>query len=296
MPYTALFFLIGAIAISGLPPFNGFASEWMTFQSLFAGIVTQSILVKSMFIFAGACLAVTGGLAAACFVKAFGITFLARPRSHESEKAQESSFPFTVSMAFLALLCLFFGIFVSTIVQYLQTIASSLAVFTKQTSLITTTNGSLYLSQNNAMLNMPVVVFSLVIASVLTFGLVYVLSHRQKVVVADLWDCGYTEVNPRMEITATGFSRSLIVVFKGIFKPTKQHTIEYVDANMRYFSKSRTVTLGIVNIYETHVYYPLHNYMFSLSKQIKKIQGGNINQYLLYIFIVLLGLLIWARY
>src|SRR5258708_2250332 len=146
------------------------------------------------------------------------------------------------------------------------------------------------------MMNMPVVVFSLVIASVLTFGLVYVLSHRQKVVVADLWDCGYTEVNPRMEITATGFSRSLIVVFKGIFKPTKQHTIEYVDANMRYFSKSRTVTLGIVNIYETHVYYPLHNYMFSLSKQIKKIQGGNINQYLLYIFIVLLGLLIWARY
>jgi len=99
-----------------------------------------------------------------------------------------------------------------------------------------------------------------------------------------------------MEITATGFSRSLITIFKGIFQPTKQHAIEYVDANIRYFSKSRTVTLNIVNIYETHLYYPLHIGIYALSKQIKKIQGGNINQYLLYIFIVLIGLLVWVRY
>lgn len=296
MPYTAMFFLIGAIAISGLPPFNGFASEWITFQSLFAGIALQSMAIKSVFIFAGVSLAATGGLAAACFVKAFGVTFLARPRSSESEKAKESSLPFIVSMGFLAVLCLLFGIFASPIVQYLQTIAESLAAIRKPQTILTIINGSIQITQGHAVLAMPSIISGLLLASVVTFGLVYLLSHRQKETSNDLWNCGYTEITPRMEITATGFSRSIILIFKGLLQPTKQHSIEYVDANMRYFSKSRTVTLTIVNIYEKHVYYPLHTNLLAVSKQIKKIQGGNINQYLLYIFIVLIGLLIWARY
>ncbi|HSW88754.1 MAG TPA: hypothetical protein VLG12_06350, partial [Candidatus Saccharimonadales bacterium] len=290
-------FLIGAIAISGLPPFNGFVSEWLTFQSLFAGIATQSMLTKSLFIFAGGSLAFTGGLAAACFVKAFGITFLARPRSVESEKAKESSLLFTLSMGFLSVLCLVLGIFAATVVRYLQVVVGSLQALKTQSSVLSTMNTTLHVTQGAATLDMPILLLGLIISLMIVFGLVYIISHRQKTTINDLWACGYGKLpGPRHEITATAFSRTLIVIFKGIFQPTKQHTVEYVDANMRYFSKSRTVTLNIVNVYEKHLYNPLHNGIDALSLQIKKIQGGNVNQYLLYIFIVLLGLLIWVRY
>src|SRR5205814_6894687 len=92
MPQTALFFLIGAVAISALPPLNGFVSEWLTYQALLGGFETTTHLVRLIFPLAGALLALTGALAAACFVKAFGITFLAQPRSRPAAEAQEASF------------------------------------------------------------------------------------------------------------------------------------------------------------------------------------------------------------
>ena len=91
MPGTACFFLIGAIAISGLPPLNGFVSEWLTYQALLAGFGTTHSLTRLMFPIAGALLALTAALAAACFVKAFGIPFLALPRSEAAANAQEAS-------------------------------------------------------------------------------------------------------------------------------------------------------------------------------------------------------------
>ena len=296
MPYTAIFFLVGAVAISGLPPFNGFVSEWLTFQSLFSGIATSSILIKSIFIFGAACLTFTGGLAAACFVKAFGITFLARSRSIESEKATEVSPLLLISMGTLAVLCLTLGVFSFFVITNIQLIVKSLSLFASKTSSLSSTGISLQVNQNVAHLNMPVIFLVMAVFIALSFGLVYIVSRKQKVVLRTVWDCGFNALSPKMEITATGFSRTLILIFRGIFQPSKQHEIEYVDADIRYFSKSKTVTLGIVNIYEAYLYYPLHNGLSIISKQIRKIQSGNVNQYLLYIFILLLGLLIFARY
>jgi hydrogenase-4 component B len=296
MPYTALFFLVGAIAISGLPPFNGFVSEWLTFQSIFAGVAMKSMLFKSVFIIAGASLAFTGGLAAACFVKAFGITFLARPRSKESEKAKEVSPVFTASMGFLAILCLLLGVFGAQVTVVLRGIAGSLAGLWSQAGIFTQMTNVVVVPQGSATLNMQMLVFGLLGGIAVTFGVSYFFSHKQKIVAQDIWSCGFTELTPRMEITATGFSRSLILIFRGIFRPTKQSEEEYIDANMRYFSKSHTVTLNIVNIYEKHLYEPLHAGIVVVSKRIKSFQGGNINQYLLYVFLLLIALLIWARY
>ncbi|PIZ96717.1 MAG: hydrogenase 4 subunit B, partial [Candidatus Levybacteria bacterium CG_4_10_14_0_2_um_filter_36_16] len=296
MPYTAIFFLVGAVAISGLPPFNGFVSEWLTFQSLFSGIATSSILIKSIFIFGAACLTFTGGLAAACFVKAFGITFLARSRSIESEKATEVSPLLLISMGTLAVLCLTLGVFSFFVITNIQLIVKNLSLFSSKTSSLSSTGISLQVNQNVAHLNMPVIFLVMAVFIALSFGLVYIVSRKQKVVLRTVWDCGFNALSPKMEITATGFSRTLILIFRGIFQPSKQHEIEYVDADIRYFSKSKTVTLGIVNIYEAYLYYPLHNGLSIISKQIRKIQSGNVNQYLLYIFILLLGLLIFARY
>src|SRR5438876_3400950 len=111
MPQTAFCFLIGAVAISALPPLNGFVSEWLTYQSLLQGFGTTDSLVRLMFPLSGAMLALTGALAAACFVKAFGITFLAQPRSQHAANAHEVAPPMLLGMGLLTAACVFLGLF-----------------------------------------------------------------------------------------------------------------------------------------------------------------------------------------
>ncbi len=125
MPYTALFFLIGAVAISGIPPFNGFVSEWLTFQSLFMGVAALPLATKIVFLAGAASLAFTGGLAAACFVKAFGISFLARSRAHEVKKIHEAPLLMILPMGLIAILTLLLGVGASTVLSVVAQIAGS---------------------------------------------------------------------------------------------------------------------------------------------------------------------------
>src|SRR6266540_3053203 len=109
MPWTALFFLIGSVAISALPPLNGFVSEWLVFQTLLGGSTIPTPEVAVLMPIAVGMLALTSGLAAACFVKAFGITFLAIPRSPEAEHAHEAPRSMQAGMVWLAVACVGLG-------------------------------------------------------------------------------------------------------------------------------------------------------------------------------------------
>ncbi len=298
MPYTALFFLIGAIAISGLPPFNGFASEWLTYQSLFAGIGLQSAGVQSVFIVAISSLAFTGGLAAACFVKAFGTTFLARPRSTEAEKAHEAETSAIVSMGTLAVLCLVLGLGSAFITAHLTSVAQTLALVADTKNSLLTTAGGIHIGTNTTVLNLPLVFAGVLIAGMAAFGFAYATSRQQKTVKDITWNCGFEYTTGRMEITSTGFARSLILIFRGIFQPSKQSTVEYVDANTHnpYLTKSKKIMLSTLNVYEKYMYLPVDSYAKRISEKVALSQNGVINTYLLYIFITLIGLLIWVRY
>src|SRR5437773_9112103 len=117
MPQTAFFFRIGAVAISALPPLNGFVSEWLTYQALLQGFGTTESLWRLVFPLSGAMLALTGALAAACFVKAFGITFLAQPRSDHAAQAQEVAPSMRFGMAVLAAACVLLGLFPTAFVR-----------------------------------------------------------------------------------------------------------------------------------------------------------------------------------
>ena len=97
-----------------------------------------------------------------------------------------------------------------------------------------------------------------------------------------------------MEITATGFARSIVAIFRGVLKPTRQVSIEYRDENMRYFPKTSTVELGVQDIYRRYFYQPAYLLTIRASEQVKKIQSGNVNMYILYIFVTLVGLLLIA--
>ncbi|HWC00783.1 MAG TPA: proton-conducting transporter membrane subunit, partial [Bryobacteraceae bacterium] len=110
MPRTALFFLIGALAICGFPPLNGFIGEWLTYQALLGGFGSTGGLTRVIFPIAGSLLALTAALAAACFVKAFGISFLARPRGSGAESAREVGLPMLAGMGLLAAACVLLGL------------------------------------------------------------------------------------------------------------------------------------------------------------------------------------------
>jgi len=95
-----------------------------------------------------------------------------------------------------------------------------------------------------------------------------------------------------MEITATGFSRSIIVVFQGLLRPTRQTHIEYHDAELRYFPKKSVVHLEIRDIYNEYFYTPVQIFVTKMSNQLKRIQTGNTNLYIVYMLVTLIALLV----
>ena len=297
MPQTAFFFLIGSMAISALPPFNGFFSEWLTFQALFKGMTALDASAKWVFLISAGSLALTSGLALACFVKAFGTTFLARPRSKEVKHAKESAFTLRFGMAMLAVLSLAFGLFSGRISLALAKIGEGLggiAAGGSSAISVSSAQNVIIIDGGFSSISAPAIaIFIAIPLLAAAIAVIYLINKNQKIKIGATWDCG-TELTPRMEITSTGFSRSIIMIFKGILKPSKQMDIEYHDADIRYFPRSRTIALGITDAYNIYLSEPLHNFIINISDRAKKIQSGNVNTYILYIFIALLAVIFFA--
>lgn len=284
MPITGFFFLIGSMAISALPPLNGFASEWLTFQALFSGLIGFGLGVKSVFILAIASLAFTGGLAAACFVKAFGAAFLARPRSEEAIHASESSASLLFGMGCLAILTFVFGIGSTTVVEILSPIVGTLFGVSTDISM------PIVLSAGFSSISLFIFFVILVVALFFTALFVAIVSRKQTERIGRTWDCG-TDLASRMEITATGFSRSIIVIFQQLLRPVKTIESEYYDGARGYFLKKSTVTLSLTDVYRSAMVDRVLVLATRMSNVVKGIQSGNTNAYVLYIFIALLVVL-----
>ena len=126
MPQTAFVFLIGCVAISALPPLNGFVSEWLTFQAILISPQLPSWGLKFLVPAVGALLALSAALAAACFVKAFGVSFLGRPRTPAAAKAQETDGYSLAAMFFLAALCLVAGVLPGIFIDALAPVTQGL--------------------------------------------------------------------------------------------------------------------------------------------------------------------------
>ena len=291
MPFTAMFFLIGAMAISALPPFNGFFSEWMTFQSLFQGVAVIGISAKWVFIASAGALAFTGGLALACFVKAFGTTFLARPRSKKISNVKESSISLLIGMGALAALSLLIGLFSGPVTSVLDEIGRDLASFQGIPSAIARSSFNGISIGSFSFVSAPVIfILFTIMFIVVIFTVQRLVNKNQKVRAGITWDCG-SDLTPKMEINSTGFARSLVTIFKGILKPSIQHEVEYHDAESRYLPKSRMITFNMKDFHLSYLYNPLKKMLASLSVRAKVIQSGNINSYILYIFVALLAAL-----
>ncbi len=286
MPATALFFLVGSMAISALPPFNGFFSEWLTYQSLFSGF-TAGGKITWVFVFGAAALAITGGLALACFVKAFGTVFLARPRSDAAKHAKESSWTMRTGMAGLALLCLAIGLGSAPIASALNNISRQVTGLTS-TSSVGAGVKTLAVNDGASSVSGPFVLALLLLATAGVWLVVkYVVSRRQKVVVGETWDCG-TPLNGRMEITASGFARSIHIMFKTLLHPSLHHQVEHLNPANPYSVKSRKVSMTVHDIYYSHLYLPAYRMLLACSRLAKRVQNGSLNAYILYIFAILI--------
>jgi hydrogenase-4 component B len=293
MPQTALFFLIGAVAISALPPLNGFVSEWLTYQSLLQGFGTTGSLVRLMFPLSGAMLALTGALAAACFVKAFGITFLAQPRSEHAEKAHEASPTMLLGMGLLTAACVFLGLFPTVFLKLIDPLTQQLTGEVLGSKLALA--GGLVLGSSQAMggtVSTPGMVMMGICLLPVPLMLWVIFGRRAKTRIGPTWDCGLKGLTPQMEYTATGFSKPIRMIFKALFRPRREVQREYDYSP--YFAKTLRFESHIEEAFVTRIYRPLNRGILRLSRRMRALQAGSIQAYLIYIFITLLLLLIFA--
>ena len=293
MPWTGLFFLIGAMAISGLPPLNGFASEWLTFQAFLYGFRgSAEPLVHFLFPVGGALLALTTALAAACFVKAFGISFLALPRSRAAASAREAPAVMLVPQAMLAALCVLLGLFPGFVLRVLTRVLASLPGLPPQADDMW--DGVGMASGSGAFDHVVPLMFA--VALVCGIALAGALAVRAGSAVRRVptWGCG-GELSAQTEYTATAFSKPLMMIFRAIYRPTRQ--VESLAEVSPYFPHEVRYHAQIEPTFERYLYDPLLRTVLRVANGLKVLQAGSLHAYLAYVIalVVWLMLLVWWR-
>jgi len=293
MPVTALCFLIGAVAISGLPPLNGFVSEWLTYQSLLAGFRATGGLTRILFPLAGSMLALTGALAAACFVKAFGITFLALPRGGKSSPVHEAPRSMLLGMACLTCACLALGLGVTWFLRVFDALTEQVLGWRVGANLIT--GSGLVLSAgapHGGTVSTAVIAIALLVLLIPAALLVSIGTRRFAPRRGPAWDCGLPGLTEENEYTATAFSKPLRMIFSVLYQPRRE--IQAVFDVSPYFPKAIRFESEIEPTFEKRLYGPLKDLLLRFATRMRAIQAGSIHAYLAYIFVALVLLLLFG--
>ncbi|MFN3740921.1 MAG: hydrogenase 4 subunit B [Thermodesulfovibrionales bacterium] len=288
MPYTGLFFLIGSVSICALPPFNGFVSEWLTYQSLLLGFKVPSVTAKIISPLGGAALALTGALAAACFVKAFGISFLGMPRSRHAEEAKEASLSMILGMAILAILCLILGIFPGNVSDI---IAPASFMITGSYGL-PSYPGFIFVSDSAAGLSPGFILSTIIIMAIAMVLFIYTMGGKKRIRYGDSWDCGIPALTPRMQYSATAFTKPIRMIFKRIYLPKRELSVSYILKP--FFVKSIRYSGEITPFFERYLYEPGVSFIHRIAGKVRLLQSGSLHLYLGYILITLILLLIFG--
>jgi len=325
MPWTAAFFLVGALSIAALPPFNGFVTEWLTLQTLLQSSVLSSKAIKIAFALCGATLALTAALAVTCFVKAFAMSFLGIARSEEAKTAMEARRSATIPMGFLAIVCLLLGILPTYIIPVVdrvvapvvhESVVDGLAppffTFTpsKDTKFsdafvsefhdlgaqvgrgILPGRGLVVLHQGSE--RNPVVFamstsYTLVVLALLlgtSALLVRLIFRRRAVKRQPAWDGGLRRLLPEMTYTATGFSNPVRVIFDSIFRPSMvENTRETVAGHFRTAIRNGRSETYIVDKLAVQ---PIFRASRWLAAVVVGMHSARVNAYAGYILITLL--------
>lgn len=279
MPYTGFSFLIGAVAISGLPPLNGFLSEFLIYLGSFRGAISLGASYAVPLIGAVAGLALIGGLAAACFTKAFGIVFLGEPRSEAAANAHESKACMAVPMMLLAAGCIVVGLLGMFIVPGMSGAVSTILGIDAGSELKIASG---YL----ASITLGSTVLLLLIAG--CAWLRHLLLSGRKAGNAVTWDCGYAAPTPRMQYTASSFAQPITNLFN-MFLRTKKH----LQLPAGYFPGPAAFETHTPDVCFEKFYKPVFAGIQKICSRFLVLQQGSIHLYVLYIVVTLLVLLVW---
>jgi formate hydrogenlyase subunit 3/multisubunit Na+/H+ antiporter MnhD subunit len=295
MPYTSLFMLASSLAISAIPPFNGFVSEWLTYQAIFVNIATATIGIKVLLILTVAALALAGVLAAASFIKFFGISFLGLPRSENAGKAKEVPRTMLWGMGMLVTLSLFLGIFPLGVIRLLDQVVVGITGVSLAGKLM---GSSFILYYPLAVGRSCITPLALLIVGLIfiiaVVVLIKILGWKVKERRCGTWDCGFGGLNSRMQYSATGFSKPIRIIFRAIYRPSRE--LELESGSSIYFPKSVKYVVATEPVFEKYLYLPITGALTKFAKRFRMtIQTGSIHRYLIYIFITILVLLLYFR-
>lgn len=287
MPWTGAAFLVGAAAISALPPLNGFVSEWLVLQALFKGPVVPHWAMKFGVPVVGAFLALAAALAATCFVRAFGIAFLGRPRSPAAAEAGEVSFGMRWSMVALAALCVILGVIPVTVTDHLSAVVQPL---TGVQFAVSSDLGWPFLSPvSNTRGSYSGTV--LVMVGLALCGIAVLLVHRLGTTAmraAPAWDCGHAEDIPETQYTGQSFAQPLRRSFAATIFRARETVIMPEpgdDSPARH-------QLHIIDPIWVGLYERLGRVVGAIADQVNRLQYLTVRRYLLMMFCTLVFMLL----
>lgn len=279
MPLTAAMFLIGAAAISGLPPLNGFISEFFIYLGL-SRTVYSSGYMDSMALLAIPVLAMIGALAVACFVKVYGVIFLGSPRTKPAEQAHESSMLLLVPMLVLSVLCITIGLFPGLVVPVLEQAISGW--LSPDAGIPLTIHIGTFVPLST--LSTLAIALSLAIGLFgLFFGMKYASSKQ-----AGTWDCGYARPTARMQYTASSFAQSLVKLFSWVLKP-KTHNPDITHI----FPAAGTMESEVDELVLDRTLIPVFQVMKKFFTWFRRFQQGQTQAYIFYLLVVIVLMLVF---
>ena len=292
MPRTAFAFLVGAVAISALPPFNGFVSEWLTFQAILLSPALPQWLLKFLVPAIGALLALSAALAAACFVKAFGVTFLGRPRSDAARDAVETDRWSLAAMFVLAGLCLVAGIlpgyFIDALAPVSETLAGAHLPEQNQLDWLTIVPVAQSRSSYNGLL------MFLFIA--LAAGLAAEAIHRWASGAlrrSAPWDCGFPDASPATQYTAGSFSQPIRRVFGSVVFRAREEVRIAPPGSL----EAAQMHVQLRDVLWDTLYAPIIGLVGFVADRLNKVQFLTIRAYLTLVFgalvVLLMVLAVW---
>jgi NADH:ubiquinone oxidoreductase subunit 5 (subunit L)/multisubunit Na+/H+ antiporter MnhA subunit len=283
MPWTGATFLIGAAAICGLPPLNGFISEFLIYMGAFHGakLPTGIAVVASLVVIVG--LALIGGLAVACFTKAFGVVFLGEPRSEHATHGHEGPMAMQLPMAALAGGCLLIGLLAPLVVRAL---APAVDVLVKTPPGLTPCR----LGEASSILSWVVVgsmVFLCLVGGL--WKLRNRLIRRYPVEQTVTWDCGYARPMPRMQYTASSFAQPLTYLFRGLLRTRR--ALVRPDGT---FPSRGSLSTETPDVFQEGFYRPLFVGVAGVLARLQRLQHGRVQLYVLYLTLTLIALLLFS--
>ncbi|MCX5684802.1 MAG: proton-conducting transporter membrane subunit, partial [Planctomycetota bacterium] len=282
MPWTAMAFLVGSAAICGLPPLNGFVSEFLVYLGSYRSAATLAAPEASAGLVAIAALAMIGGLAAACFTKAFGVIFLGEARSEHVAGAHEVGAPMKIAMLALAAGCIIVGLAGPAVIGAMGPVVGSVVRLPEAEVAAGLASGGTALWY----------VTAAAAAFFVLVGLLAALRRRllagRTVGQAGTWDCGYVAPTARMQYTASSFAQPIVRMFRFLRLSHREFTppAGLLPTGSEFATKTP-------DVFSENVWRPVFTQIGDTLARFRQLQHGRVQMYVLYLVLTLVALLIW---